>query len=95
MLCVGRLDAVLGYKDEIESIRKKMGDNTTFIVREGVVATPTFLVFAETEKGRQLSQHYNHEVIKLYRSGELKQLMYKHLGSVKLFPAEHKFFVKH
>ena len=73
-LNIGRIDAVLDYKKNIEALAAQLKEPQRFVIIPGVLNAETFFAFANTEKGRMLKQHFDIEHKKLIESGEQNRL---------------------
>lgn len=70
----GRIDAMLDYKKNIESLIPQLKGSQQFVIIQGVLNAEVFFAFANTEKGRMLKLVFDAEHKKLIESGEQDRL---------------------
>ena len=71
---VGRIDALLDYKKNLESLIPQLKESQQFVIIQGVLSAETFFAFANTEKGQMLKRQFDIEHKKLIESGEQDRL---------------------
>ncbi|WP_415775620.1 ABC transporter substrate-binding protein [Shewanella oncorhynchi] len=73
-LNAGRIDAVLDYKANLLTFVPKLKAPQNFVIIQGVLKAETYFVFANTEKGQMLKQHFDLAHKRLIDSGEQDRL---------------------
>lgn len=87
LLKVGRVDAVLEYRDEIEQALLKLGDDYQHLVMvTNVVEYGSTFCFAANKRGEYLQQQFDRVMSQMIQSGELRALMLEALGSDEDYP---------
>ena len=84
MMSVGRADAVLDYKADLEPLMKGAGlakDKYTII--ESVLSSPIYFGFADSPKGIAAKARFEKRFKELYESGDIKKMMQSNLGHSK------------
>lgn len=71
---VGRIDALLDYKKNLESLIPQLKEPQQFVIIQGVLNAEIFFAFANTEKGQMLKQQFDMAHKKLIDSGEQNRL---------------------
>lgn len=87
LLNVGRVDAVLEYRDEIElALLKLDGDYPQLVIVENVVEYGSTFCFAANKRGEYLQQQFDRVMLQMIESGELRALMLDALGDDQDYP---------
>jgi polar amino acid transport system substrate-binding protein len=86
MLQNGRVDAVLDYKADITTAQENLKFTPKYVVKNAILSSPVYFVFANTVKGKALKLRFDTKVQELIESGALKQMMLKNTGSSVSFP---------
>lgn len=87
LLKFGRVDAVLEYRDELESALLKLGgDYQQLVIVDNVVEYGSTFCFAANKRGEYLQQQFERVMLQMIESGELKALMFETLGSAEDYP---------
>ncbi|MCR8922076.1 transporter substrate-binding domain-containing protein [Dasania sp. GY-MA-18] len=86
MLNHKRIDAILDYEADILRELKATGETAKFEIKNGVIKTPSFAVFANNSHGQAMLKIFNEAFIELHQSGQLKELLMKNTGSLDGYP---------
>jgi ABC-type amino acid transport substrate-binding protein len=87
LLSVGRVDAVLEYRDEIEQALLKLGgDYQQLVIVDNVVEYGSTFCFAANKRGEYLQKQFDRVMLQMIESGELRALMLETLGSDEDYP---------
>lgn len=87
MIAVGRADAILDYKADLEPMMKQAGlAEDKFSILRSVLSAPVYFGFADTPKGIAAKIRFEKRFKTLYKSGEIKKMMESNLGHSKGLP---------
>lgn len=77
MLMNDRIDIVLDYITDLETVAEKINmDLTQYNIQE-VFSDPLYMGFAKTDRGKKLLAVYDDQIELLYRSGKLRKIYLK------------------
>ncbi|WP_432455426.1 substrate-binding periplasmic protein [Agarivorans sp. QJM3NY_29] len=86
LLNLGRVGAVIEYREDIELLLTKMPKPSNFIFIDSVLENNSQFCFVANEKGRDLLKLFDLGMSQLIANGELRQLMIELLGSDENYP---------
>jgi len=87
MMAVGRADAILDYKADLEPLMKQAGlAEDKFSILRSVLSAPIYFGFADTPKGIAAKTRFEKRFKTLYENGDIKKMMQNNLGHSKGLP---------
>ena len=76
---LGRIDAVMNYKDEMEKLATKLSHPRQYVIIENVLSPAVYFVFPQTDKGERLKLIFDSKMDELIQSGEIDSIFHKYM----------------
>jgi ABC-type amino acid transport substrate-binding protein len=82
----GYIDAVLDYKDEMETLAIKLAHPRRYVIIENVLHPAVYFVFPQTPKGEWLKTIFDSEMDKLIQTGEIDKIFHRYMPDRQRIP---------